>query len=105
MRIRLFNKKTLYEFYEYNIEKHIDFNSGIARASLTSKEKTLGPDSIYVYVTVSNCVSENIKDDVEKYVLNELRNAFIYYLNANVGLGALIKKEEVPLEIYDRIKS
>jgi len=104
-RIKLFNKKTIHEIYNYNLEKHIDFNSKVVRASLTSKEKTLGPDSVYLYVTVSNCVSERMKGDVEKHLFGDIEWAFINHLNVNVGLECLIKKEEIPLEVYNRIKS
>ena len=105
MRIELFNKKTVYEFFEYNTERHIDFNSNIVRASLTNRERTLGPDSIYIYVTTSDWINNDLKFDVEKYLFKKLENAFIDYLNKNVGLECLIKKEEIPLEIYDRIKA
>ena len=105
MRIELFNKKTMHEVYNFNIEKHIKFDSNITRASLTSREKTLGPDCIYAYVAISDCVRRSMKSYVERCVMFNFEKAFIEHLNANVGVECLIKKEEIPLEIYDKIKA
>ena len=102
-RISIFNKKTLYEFYDFDIEMHIDFNKDMCRASLISKEITLGPRIIYCYVKI--LWREQLIFDTEKYIKERMETVFIHHLNENVGVECLIKKGEVPIEVYRGIKS
>lgn len=103
MRIKLFNKKTLYEIYDLNFEMHIDFNKDLCRATLISKEVTLGPRIIYCYVRILRCDPAFFDD--EKYIEERMETEFIHHLNENVGVECFIKKEEIPEEIYKRIKN
>jgi len=100
-RIKLFNKKTMYEIYNLNIEKHRNFNHNDICVSLISKEKTLGPRCIENWIIVQAHCSPR----AEECLLRHMEKSFINHLNVNVGLECLMKKEEVPLEVYDRIKS
>lgn len=102
MRIKLFNKKTLYEFYDFDLEMHIDFNKDMCRAILVSKEITLGPRIVYCYVRIINQDLPNF--DYKKHIKNQMENEFIHHLNNNVGVECLIRKKEVPIKVYEGIK-
>ena len=107
-RINLFNEKTLYEFYDLKVEigehqsilRHVD----LQHAWLISKEDTLGPRFLDSFVTVSRIIPEKIKGNIERYLKLETERNFIDFLNENVGLECLIKKGDVPSEVYKMIK-
>jgi hypothetical protein len=104
MRIELFNRKTLHEFYELKIidSLHISWVYNTKCAELTSKENTLGPSCIERYF---ECSADLNKKNIKKHIVSMLEDSFIDHLNENVGVECLIRKEEVPIEIYERIKA
>ena len=101
-RIQLFNKKTIYDVYNFEINLHVDFDNNVCRIILTSKEKTLGPRIIYSYVKRSNCIPKDF--DIEKYIKEKMEEELINHLNNNVGLECFMRKDEIPLEVYNNIK-
>lgn len=97
-RINLFNEKTMYEIYDFDINMHVDFDKNICRATMISKEKTLGPRAVYTYVKYSDTVPT--KYNMQEYIKNKIQAELIHYLNQNVGIECLMKKEEIPKDIY-----
>ena len=100
MRIELFNKKTLHEVYDFDIHKHIDFNNNEVCATLRSKEKTLGPYQIECWFIWPP------KNSAKAWecMLGHIKKSFISHLNENVGVECFMRKEDIPIDIFDDFK-
>lgn len=107
MRIKLFNKKTLYEIYDIKVgfSRFTMLHHIVIKATLASKEDTLAPKFLDCFTTLSHFLSRAQLTSALAKLRPKLEEEFINHLNENVGFECLIRKEEVPIEVYRGIKS